>query len=290
VFVSVLVDGPLSLYQYRDQKVHFYVERGGEPEELLYYRKFREEAGRRVLSDSAVYRNQLVRFVSDCAHVLRELDELRFTRDDLKKMTAEYNECVSPGSNRFVRREKRIGIETGVVLGMVRSQLRVYESDFAASTTMAAGLSVTLRQARNRQRFSFRGELLWVRYRADYHRDGRLFRVEPDYLKLAALVRYTRPAGPVRPYVEAGLTSGWAVRYDSVVPVPQSQFEFDLGNAISEVRRLEQGVAVGIGVEFGNFDLLVRGERSNGFSDFQGIPTPVQYLSVYLGYRLGVRR
>lgn len=308
-FLETVVRGPASLYYFRDGQQHdrFYITTASFPLTELIYRKVRVARGGSVyLNEQNIFRNTLAQALAGCPAVQRKLTVLSFYERDLAKAVVAYNQCINPGGPLAAPvATTRQSLQIGIVLGVAQTRLALngggtfYTSTplydnlhFKANTVPVIGLSFRLPLSRLSRKLSLGAELFYETQKyADNFTPQNIpltrtySRLEFDlaYLRLPISVRYTFP-GKIRPLVEAGPTLAYALKKTNTgYPAfaggannsPYQVFDGD------DFRSLEFGAMLGTGLQTNYWQgrratVLIRYERSNGFSDYNNTSTTIQ--------------
>ena len=120
VFLKELVSGPrLSLYELRDEKLHFYIKNPeGTISELNYkvFRRLKQNTGISGQDDLIyhhIYRNQLRIYALEYNDILFTLDRSDYTEKDLSKVISEINELSKAEKEPPVKSQTRLLLGVG---------------------------------------------------------------------------------------------------------------------------------------------------------------------------------
>jgi hypothetical protein len=305
-FLEVLVSGPAKLYFWRDDERadHYYVATEAFPLTELVQRKVLLEQ-QRVLQEQNIYRNTLAQALPGCPAAQAQLPALRFTARDLARTVLAYNQCFAPQPATPVAevvtgQPKGSKVQFGIIAGAQSTTMRVkYDDQFSKDNTLefgpkftpVVGLSLNLPLTVLSRKLSLETELFYdgqhydqtytkTTYGGGVYSSASRYTFNMVYLRLPLLLRYTYPKGRVRPFLEAGPTLDYALKFRSEVvmsdpqgnPYPATEF------FPNNVRHLQEGLAGGAGVQFDYLQgrhaaLLVRYEADNGWTTGQGLDT-----------------
>jgi hypothetical protein len=319
LFLEVLAEGAASLLTYKDEagQEHFYVLKAGaaQPTELVQVRRRVQDGSGSREQVVPVYRGVLTEQFADCPAVLLGVSKTEFKTAALIAAVTSYNVCREPGRVALVS-PKRSVTSLEILLGGQAS--RTTYTTPVTSVTVPAGLSpevgvgISLGRRVLRQRFTFRGEVHYVRQVAESSESQARYQSVPNqvitqtydlrfvtaYLRAPLLVRYAVPGTKVRPFVEAGVSFNYALTLDAQLrmtgtssgkwePLIPDQMGSD-----TAYRNYEFGLLAGLGVQFpgllGGHSLAVlgRAEQSNGFLLINGYNTSVLRKNILVSFNL----
>jgi hypothetical protein len=237
VFLTILVDGNLSLYYLKDSDVkeHFFIRKNdGEFTELIYrrYLVLNADPGNKdktSIVENNLYKGMLIYFTTEFPGLVDRINSARYNSSDLTKIVDDYNKksgCVSDYCHINKFRNKWIK-SLHVITGMTYSYYNyskeisneegtlVYSDPNPHFYWIAAGLGLNLMPPRKLQRFSIYNEILYHadRYTYDYQIEERPHLdhfyhedFNAHYLKLSILPRYQPKFNKIRPYINAGIS------------------------------------------------------------------------------------
>ena len=240
VFLAALVKGALSLYVYRDDRVHFYLEERGRTRELLSHEYITIEDEVRHLASNEGYRKQVERVAAwNCPEV--EVGDVSYTLPALKRFAEACNRRSAPGSVRFVRERQRGVLRHELLVGVSRTELAVAfpatRIGFAPSRALTLGYALAFErqrahgrrivlvglqlrtfEMRNLERYEVMDEG-WGCLSPQRCEGTRIVHVIDDmsiearYVRASIRYRHHVWAGALRPFVEGDLSLAVPVRY-----------------------------------------------------------------------------
>ncbi|MCK0124447.1 PorT family protein [Gelidibacter sp. F2691] len=229
IFLNVLVAGKASLYEYYDNRFHFFIEINDEITELInrnYLADIDETAERLKGTKLSTYRKyvgQLKLYFSDCNSIT--IGDLKYDNKELQKLFNAYNECVSTGStlSKNIKNDKidfyglvgmafstfNVNINSGVLNGM--------ENQSISYPVFGVALDFHLRE--KSRRWSVLTELMYssfsdnVKFSRPINTGGSNLKTESelDYqlstLRMMPAIKYriTSTGSLFDPYVKAGV-------------------------------------------------------------------------------------
>ncbi|WP_176955938.1 outer membrane beta-barrel protein [Catalinimonas alkaloidigena] len=306
VFLLAEVRGPLSLYFLEDEstKLHYFIQKEGAPlEELIY---FRSMEGTRIKADTR-YKGQLAYVMSDCPTVRAKLANLAFRRNNFAKVVQQYNRTCASG-NVYVKARERMWIEPQLLVGASASRLTftgdgptaypfLTNVSYATSVKPTFGVGVTMIFPRGRRKIGLHADLLyqsaayegeWEDYKSENDYTYYQTSFDLSYLKLTTLFRYYYPEAKWRPFVQAGIAGGWAVRSDNFKHKETRYYSVERieDTPVLEVfRKLESSVVGGVGLRHGKLTGEMRAAFGNGMSQYLVLQSQTASYSLLLSYR-----
>ena len=302
VFLQTIFDGVKSLYHYKDEnsKDHFYIEKDGKPE-LLIYKKYQNG---KLTGENKGYLTQLQNYLLNCERIDNTLRWTRYSKKDLEKLFNTYYGCTNEGLS-FKKEVERSKNRFGLMAGFTNTKLEfrgaivtsLTATAFTRSTDFAGGLFYETSFVRGMGKLTIENELMFSRYSvsgeaslfntitratSDYYTEISL-----SYIKLNNLLRYKFYSGDIALYANAGVSNGFAVANSTY-----ERQRISLGNggrtaegeAIESLRVYEQGLIFGVGAQFSPYGIELRVERGNGMlggAAVEGITTRIYLLMSY---------
>lgn len=303
VFLLKLVDGPKSLYYWRDRSssVQLYI---GAEHELLVYHKYKiiKENQTRIITIDR-YRQQIKAYL-DCADVANRTGNLRYSNKEILRLfELYYNKCSTTRPKAITKREG-FRFETGALAGVTFSKLSfagynyeyLIDRKHAVSTRPTIGLSLHIVIPRTRRNLLITNELAYSSYKiSDHYRTDvntenyttTDFTFALGHVRLNNMIRYRITRGNAFLYANAGISNGILISEDNHY-VARTQFYTDVhvkeGKAL-ETRIHDQGFIVGIGAGVRKLGFEARFENSNGNSNYFSITSNVKRVSLLVHYK-----
>lgn len=304
IFLNVLVEGIIGLYEFYDYRPHYFVEKGGDFIELTN-RKYLAEDNNDVITRKK-YLGQLNYLLSECSTVKVKAD-LSYKRKELSKLIDEYNLCVSPNEKEdsedsYVKKldEKRNHLyATGGLfisnfsIDSPNTLLRNFDGGSFTSPSFGASYEVTL--SKNLKRLTLYNELIYSRYSESFNNERQTtvyirydpLKIEYSTIGLFSSFRYkfTRENTKVIPFFNVG------VGYNFVVSEDVSVRRINSFNSTETVFPLELNsryfsLPMGIGVLYDKFSLELRYVLSNQVLNVFSSENKVSSIGALLSYRL----
>ncbi|MCJ8163720.1 PorT family protein [Pontibacter sp. E15-1] len=308
VLLRLLVSGPANLYELNDKggKRHFYIQKGNEePKELMYRKVKKEVDGKRMVATQELYKGLLLVYLSDCGVTERSVHSTSFKAEALTKIINKYNSCVEPNQEEYVAKEEKTRLRFGVTAGLgVATYTAHNEGDYNelvgsnfSSMNPNAGLIIDMVLPRGYGRWGVSSELAYKTYKmsGDYSEKSSSssyldYKTTFDlqYAALNMQVVYTMKGdSKLRPFLSAGLAMNFLVGDKSNQTSTRSQYgivrEYE-NPPLEEMRKLEQAILLGAGINYSQFVVSARYERGNGFSPYIGLNVIKSASTVQLSY------
>lgn len=306
VFLQTLVAGNKSLLYYKRRKgrEQFYIRQGSDFDLLRYKTYIKEQNGRRAIAENRQYLQQLALYLQACPSTQESLREVSYSKKRLIKLFLGYYECTSSLISSQ-RTTEKIRVEGGIVGGGTISSLSftgqsvVYLSRIthSSSNNFSGGLFLEATLPRNQRKWSLYSELLYTSYQTAGHYDRLISadeyliidtRLGYTYIKLNNLIRFAYPTRHFRPFMNVGISNGFAIQEENYRRVKTKTFgveRMEEDRAIKDTRIYEQGLLAGIGAKFRKHSLEARYEVGNGMSKYTGLRSITNRYSLLAGYR-----
>lgn len=308
VFLRVLVRGKLNLLFIEDEnaKEHFYIQKqeGGQPEELAIYRSLVMQNGTKMLSKIEAFRELLSRHMQGCPEATKHIASVPLKAAPLTRLFAEYNACFSSPEEFYLAPKEKVVFKVGAVAGLMPTNLKIkYSKDTKYALTpgdlsqsYTFGLSVNAVLPRANGQWSIYNEIAWKNYHAneefeetDYFNDYRREKIDfkMGYLGLNTMLRYQLQSPTLKPFISVGVANNWNISNNNFnVSYTRSNTIEDTKNEpfLKYIRRFEQAILFGAGVEIKKVRAEIRMERGNGMSPYTTPTTPRNSVNILLGY------
>ena len=304
-FLLVLADGPAQLYYLRaeDGQDRYYVASPALPlSELVHRTVLVERDGKTYYDEQHTYRATLAQALPNCPAAQSMLPTLAFGERPLVRSVARYNACAAPAAGH-VAPAAPPGVDAGrptvgLLVGVQQGRLTIntgdaLSTDSEAATGPVVGLALAVPFSRHSRKLSLQVNVFYETQQ--YALTGKspvyssvgitttAYKFDLAGLRAPVLLRYTLPNGHVHPFAEAGGAVAYAFKTNNSAQdinssggtgSPRPVFGTD------GFRRLELGLTGGVGLaapvwQGRNLNLLVRYERSDGYSGVGGIATPI---------------
>lgn len=204
-FLLCLVEGELSLYQYKDL---YFVRKGLDSLVKLEKKDV-------IVSSSAKrvdkrYIGHLKYLTQNCASIQNKIDRTAYKADDLSKFITAYNQCINPAvktlaSEGRAKRKVKAGVRVSTVVNKADyfvNGYNVYTYPFNSKTGYSGGLFL---QLPFKNKLAFHPEVLITQKGASYQgKISGLYDEQVDfnitYLQVPLSVYYTFPTYKLRPF------------------------------------------------------------------------------------------
>ncbi len=315
-FLQVLIEGPKSLYYLKDihNKEQFYILREGKFE-LLRFKKYLRHIMQAIPNQDYWVREtqvietqdhvlQLLSYLGDCANIDYELRNLDFDKKNLKGLFRNYYSCMGH-LPAYQKGDEKVYIKTGIIAGLSFTHFQLISSsgnslkniNYPLSLNPSLGISVEFVLPRNRRRWSFNTELLFINYKVvgtfeDIKSEGDHSLITTTFgqacLKLNAMPRYTRPIGNVSLYLQAGVSNGLRLREINHKKTEHwffSTFSTEEDKLIAATQKIETELLFGLGARYKRYFLEGRYEMGNVPSYNLALKGDLARVYVLMGYR-----
>lgn len=306
-FLQTLVGGEKSLFYFKNSFgfENYYIKKENKFELLLYKKYLKFVDFKRVELENAKYKGQLSLYLNDCSSIQDKLLNVRINRKDLINLFLKYYKCIH-AELVFQRTEKKIKLDYGLLAGVSSTSINfkssqfffLVDANFNSSTNFSAGLFLEFVLPKDFGKWSFNNELLFSDYKLngyyeDFKNDDNYKKVSTEigfsHLKLVNLLRYKYPVGSLHIYLNAGFANGITLKETNIKKTEtNSYFSEDVihGPAITEIRKYEQSLVCGTGLEYGKFSVELRFEIGNGMSKYATLKSTTKRYYLLLSYRL----
>ena len=288
VFLAVLVKGKLSLYAYRDERMHFYLEDRTGLQELIHH-EYKTLRGRTTYQiTEQLYQNQVVHVAAlNCPDV--EVEGISYLLPAVKQFVEACNRRSAPGSVRFVRETRQTVLRHELFVGASRTELALGLSgggiSFSPSRAPTFGYALAFERGGARGR---RTVLLGLQLRSfemqspERYRSIRDLSIQAHYLRASVGYRHQLWAGALRPSVETDLTVSTPLRYQAEGKRRRGWPPVEETVAFLPANRVKPGVALGVGLAYRQLRAAWKVERTITLSSAEfALPVFTQFT---LGY------
>ncbi|RIJ41509.1 porin family protein [Pontibacter oryzae] len=308
VMLRLLVSGTANLYELRDKegKLHYYIQKGEEEPAELMFRKIKTEVnGKKVIATLEPYKGLLQVYLSDCGITERMINGTSFKAESFASVINAYNTCKEPAKQEYMAKEEKVRWYFGATAGYGLASYTIYNkgmydelagSEFSSLNPNAAVL-VNMVLPRGHGRWGISSELGYKRYKmsgsyAEFKSSSSSSEYQTEFnLQYAAFntqVVYTFKGNSwLRPFVSAGLALNMLVADNSLQTSTRRQYGVERSYEnppLAEMRKLEQSLLLGGGVNYSKLILSARYERGNGFSPYNGLKVVKTATTMQLAY------
>ncbi len=225
VFLRVLVLGDVSLFSYKDSRIHYIVSKGEKFLELIRLKKSSKATLNR-------YVGQLNILFSDCEQP-PNTDYVNFNASSLKRAVIAYNECIS-GTNAFIEEKPPIEVSFYIVGGYKQTSFDLtgalysnYNIESESSGNITYGIGFDVNFLKRTKRLQLYNEFLLQNYQFEgFYRDQReiaeqyidyFLDVDIQYLEANSMLRYSfgKEHSKVRVFINSGINFGFQLSDNS---------------------------------------------------------------------------
>ena len=276
VFLAALVKGALSLYAYRDERAHFYLEDRTGLRELVHHQYKTQQDGTKYQITTQRYQEQVAHAAAlNCPEV--EVESVSYLLPALKEFTEACNRRGAPGSVRFVREPRRTVFRHELLVGTSRTKLAVGNIDFSSSRALTFGYALAFeRGGAHRRRTVLLGlqlrsfEMQSLEPYVKRSADGKTIlqilddmTIQAHYLRTSVGYRHQLWAGALRPSVETDFVVALPVRYRAEAKKPSVVFGGEERVVdFLPANRFTPGVALGVGLAYRQLRATWKVERT----------------------------
>ncbi|WP_171594797.1 outer membrane beta-barrel protein [Marinifilum caeruleilacunae] len=301
-FLEEIISGDKSLYYYTssENKKQFYIKTDNKYE-LLVYKKYLKNGN---ALEFKKYVGQLTLYLKDAKNISSYIQNTSYKREDLIRLFKKYYSALNKSFKAPKQREK-LAFEFGVLAGVSISELRfgnpeivpyVSNLDLDDSYNLSLGLYANIILPKGSKRWSIYNDLLFIKmnyegqyYTANSEHYYRYYdtKLTYNYIKLTNMLRYKIPFQKNALFVNAGISNAIAFEKTNSATSTQKQYSTDkvtYGDAFSD-RKLEQGIAIGLGFKINKFHIECRYEKTNGMVDLIMQDSKVKRLYLLFGYQ-----
>jgi len=294
VFVEVVLSGIVSLYRLEES---FLVGKEGKIYQLINEQVETIVNGTRVVKNSNQFVATLNLLLFDCVELRSDIQKTKLVEGPLIDVIQAYNTCM--GEKSIVYKESKpwlksgIGISGGYGISAIKfdvpknTSYKHLEGKFETSASLVGGLAVELESPRLSERFSFKGEILYLSstfYRFNLFEDfssteRNYVTINLKQLKIPFGLRYTFPARKFTPYASTGFSVTFNLNPESIW-VREIESNNVVNTSMNEALNFNNQ-QLGYWASFGflrpvsnklNAFVELRYERTNGISNSTFVP------------------
>ena len=312
LFLVTLVKGKASLYYLKDQndREHFYVSKDGNSLiELILKKSYKSTSEDRTephgyISTVKLYKGQLIVLFDDCPSIKTKIDNLDYSITSIQTLIIDYNKCQHSTID-FEKKVELIKCKFGLLAGPTLTKISFRGgSDDLTDVKMSdcysflAGVSFHVIFPRERSQWILVNEIIYKPYKnsastmstsmfGDQY--NKSFSFNMGYLKLYNLLRYQYPEWKIKPFIDFGMSNGYAIQSSHSKTVVQTAFgtgtkRITTGPAIADARLYEFGLAGGIGASIWKINGEIRYEWAQGMSPQTGFAGPEDTIYLVISY------
>lgn len=292
VFLIVLVDGDLDLYEYNNIRPHYFYGKDGETKELIYRQSFSNDNGE--LFKLKQYIGQLNLLMNTCESVNPD-DRLDYKRKELVKIVSEYNNCVTSDVDRkddYVKNMQKVKNRFYGTAGYYFSNFKIntdayYLEDFdkGSVSRFSFGVAYEIILSKNLGKWSMFTELTYSQVSGELNNDVPYsltntfnpLSVNHSTMDLSLLFRYSfvKPDTKLTPFINFGVGRSQTLSEDFYVTRNNT---FNGSSTDIELETISGyfNYVLGAGVKYNKFtaelryilsDKIINESGSNGMSN-----------------------
>jgi hypothetical protein len=298
VFLNVLEEGDVSLYEYYDSRPHYFAKKGNDLIELTN-RAYLDDDNNLITNKK--YLGQLSLLLNECSSV-RISENLSYKRKELSKLIGKYNTCINPSlEGGYTKDLNRKTSHFYATAGFFASNLAIESRaitlknfDGGSLSTPSIGVAYEIGISKNRQKWAMYTELVYNRYNQSYDNDKpstSFVKYDPlkvDYstIGLSVLFRYKfhKDKRKVTPFFNIGAGYSLIISNNTTVTKVNS-FNGSEEPLPVEFRTSYFNIPVGVGVMYNKIALEIRYSVSDNFIFFTD-KNNISNLGLMLSYRL----
>ena len=301
VFLNVLAEGKVNLYEFFGKRTHYFAEKGEEFQELII-RKYFSKNNSDLLTNKK-YLGQLRVFLNEC-NTININENLGYKRKELSKLVNEYNQCVNTDGEeatyiKKVSRQKSGFYATAgyassnVTINGLTPILKEFEGGNFSSPTIGIGYELLF--SKNRAKWSLYNELTYTKINYEERNDKTdstilydNFNINYSAINLNFLFRYKflKDAQKVTPYINLGVGRSLASSTSNTVYEIDT---FDDSRSRERNFRLRSGYftfSAGVGATYNKFSLELRYNRSEKLAVTIVEQINISHLGLMLSYKI----
>lgn len=304
VFLQTMFRGEKSLYYYHDKdwKDNFYILKDNKLELLQYKQYLKQDGVQKYKKEVNKYKGQLILYLNDSS-LLSDINRLKYRSTSFEKLFAKYYEnSLKPVDYR--KENDKTTVEFGVLAGVNITNFNFKSSgimnelanaEYESSIDFTAVLFLDVILPRNLKKWSINNELSYTSYKVSGKSSTSLgqnvlnYEMEfaYSYIKMNNMLRYKYSLGKnVILFANAGFSNGFVISGENKkIRTSELSGNVKVTEAISDIRKYEQGWIGGFGSRYKKLSLEIRYETANGMSPITGFKTTVNRWFFLLGYR-----
>jgi hypothetical protein len=227
VLLEVLVKGLVSLYKFENI---YYIDKADTGLIKLSHESIESSVqGVNTSRLSTKYLGVLRLYMSDCNEVASKISNVNCNEKELTNLVGKYDACKTGKSVIYKEKKSSIHLRAGISGGLVISSIdfgltesgKTYlNNSFESSKTPLAALSLNISSPRINENISIVADLIYFKsnYYSYYTKTDLSQNKNTDYvsismsqLKIPFGLRYTIPAGKLKPYLSIGFSSTYTL-------------------------------------------------------------------------------
>ena len=301
IFLNVLVEGNVNLYEFYNSRTHYFAEKEDVFLELINRMRFTDD--NQDLITYKKYLGQLNVLLNDCQSTNIN-ENINYKRKELTKLVSDYNNCVST-SNSEENYTKKLTNKTNhfyATLGYFISNFSLKSSSTELKNFEGGSLSIPslgvvyeIGISKNRDKWSLYNELVYIKYNKEFRNEKEsssftnydLLNLEYSTLTLSSLFRYKfhKDGQKTTPFVNGGLGLNYVLSENTYV-VKNNSFNQTQTNVDLELNPAYFSFSVGSGVVFNDFSAELRYTITDKILSVSPEQSNLSNLGIVVSYRI----
>jgi hypothetical protein len=308
VFLQVLIEGPVSLYHYKNdaENDNFYIQENSAFELLIYKKYLLGEEGKTLMNENKKYIGQLTLYLGNCPTIQSKINTTIYNERSLLNLFETYYKCIGIESNHQ-QRPQNTRVEAGALTGITLNTLKLegqgnihlLNADYTSSPSLTIGLFVDIVFTKNLGRWSVNNELNFLSHTItgkstvqtdpNQYSEGDIT-LDLSYLKLSNMLRYRLYSKEgISVYANFGVSNGFMIAENKNQQITRTTFHGTETTtekmALEEIRKHEQALLLGFGARRNKLSAEIRVEQGNGMSAFSKLNSTRRSLYLTIGYK-----
>lgn len=296
-FLQIIVDGRQRLYLNKTYyKDNFYI-KSDTTINLLIYKKFYNEE-KQGIDEFNKYKGQLAYYFKDCPRLSNKIEHLKYEYSDLKDIFSSYLECTNSNTtfkNKDIQNKYEFGFIGGLTITEFKTQNNLIK--FSNSKNITGGFFINVIFPRNFSKYSLYNDLKIVSYSVEgnasklgFFEKEKHYKLALSYIKLQTMIKAKYPLRYFSVYVNAGMSHGFVIKESNNSLTIKTEYQPTIINSKKtnafNIRKYEQGLVLGTGINYNNYAIEFRYEIGNGISYAEQVKTFTKNFNFLLSYKL----
>ncbi|MFD2601463.1 tRNA modification GTPase [Flavobacterium suzhouense] len=280
IFLKVLVEGKITLYQYEDSnfiKYFFSTENDAKTEQLVY-KEYLVDGG---VAENNFFRQQLYNLMKDDKFTISRFENLKYKKSDMVKLFAEYNGNSGTKMKNLSEKQNNGKLNLRFTPGITFTSLDIENStsgfyfDFGSNVSYRIGAEIEYILPFNNNKWSLFADPNYQSYEKDGNRGNQSLSVSYKVIEIPLGVRhYIYLSDKSKIFVDAAYIASLSMG-DNNLKFAYSELEVSNTSAL----------ALGLGYSYERYSLEARYNFSHGILDnYESWGSNLDTFSVILGY------
>lgn len=282
LFLKVLVEGKVTLYQYEDSNYikYFYSTGDNLTAEQLVYKEYMKD-GR--IAENNMFRQQLYNVMKDGGNSINKFERLKYKKDALVTLFNDYNGTNGQTVVNLSAKQNQGSINLKITPGATFTSLNVSNSlspnyfyDFENKTSFRIGAELEYIMPFNNNKWSLFLDPNYQSYSNSGNRGTQQMEAKYNFVEI--------PVG-IRHYMFLNKNAKFFVDGAYVISIPVSDSYIQYGGNILDIER-NSALALGAGFSYKKYSVEFRHTFKHGLIDFVYWEGSYSTSSIILGYKL----